>query len=131
MINKSKLPTPYLLTLILIITGILAYWTGVKDSQGMKVICISAGIATVLALATYYTTLWSLTKSYKKFVLTIALGTLIRMLVILFSIFIAFNMVKTYILSFIIALLLSYFLFLSAEIYVFFKMKHSKDNNKL
>lgn len=121
-----KLPAPYLFALILTGICLALYPIIFKENKNSFTIMSGAGAPTVLALIGHYIIMWSLNKSSKKFFVSFFGVSIVRIVLLLGAIILAFRYNQTEIIAFVIALLSAYFLFLIAEILVISQLKLRK-----
>jgi len=123
---KWKLPVPYIVFLFIYLWLIGVYFLKIKESNQFLTILSGSGISTITAIFSYYIIIWSLNKPNRKFYLSLSISTIVRFSILISSIFIAYHFAQIYFLSYVLALLSTYLLFLIAEVYVLFKLKSKK-----
>ena len=121
-----KLPAPYLFAILLTGICLALYLIVFRENRNSMTVLSGVGAPTILALIGHYIIEWALNKSGKKFFVSFFSVSAARIVLLLGAIYLAFLIDKTQIITFVIALLSAYFLFLIAEILVLSRLKLRK-----
>lgn len=120
---KTKSPVIHFIFLGATAVVVLGYFALTGNRSRTLAIGIGAGLPACLGVAGTYFVLWSLKKPTKTFLWAVLGGGLLRIVVLLAVIWLAFHVSKTQFVSFVIATLASYAVFLFAEVVVLARMR--------